>query len=115
MRRRLPPYETEIDALGPKGVGVGRGPGGRPVHVPGVPPGGRVLVRPAGRKKGILKGRRMALVRPPPTAVTPRCALFGLCGGCALQELPLADQRRIIDIIMAIPPLRVGANDLALQ
>ncbi len=34
------------------------------------------------------------MVQPPPSAMEPRCGDFGLCGGCALQELTLQAQRR---------------------
>ena len=61
--------------------------------VRGAPPGAVVHVRPFKRKKGTIHGRRVALVAPPPDAVEPRCAIFGLCGGCSLQELPLSSQR----------------------
>jgi len=52
-----------------------------------------VHVAPFRRKKGVMHARRVALVSPPPGAVTPRCAAFGLCGGCTLQELGLPAQR----------------------
>jgi len=94
-KRRIPPFETEIIGLGPKGVGVGTAPDGRPVHIRRAPPGGRVRVRPAGRKKGVWKGVRTELIRPPSDAVQPGCPLFGLCGGCVLQELPLSRQRAL--------------------
>jgi 23S rRNA (uracil1939-C5)-methyltransferase len=94
-RRRIPPFETEITALGPKGVGVGIAPDGKPVHVRRAPPGGRVRVRPAGKRKGRWKGVRQALIRPPADGVTPPCPVFGLCGGCVLQELPLERQRAL--------------------
>ena len=94
-KRRLPPFETEITCLGPKGVGVGLAPDGRAVHVRRAPPGSRVRVRPAGRKKGIWKGVRTALIRPPAAWIPPPCPVFGLCGGCVLQELDLGTQRSL--------------------
>ncbi len=51
-------------------------------------------MRPFARKKGVIHGRRTALVQPPPDAVVPRCEAFLLCGGCSLQELSLAAQRQ---------------------
>jgi 23S rRNA (uracil1939-C5)-methyltransferase len=92
-KKRLPPFETEITHLGAKGTGMGIAPDGRPIAVRRAPVGSRVLVRPAGRKKGAWKGVRTALVRPATDHVTPPCPLFGLCGGCVLQEMPLASQR----------------------
>ncbi len=94
-RRRLAPFEAEITALGPKGQGRTVAPDGRPAVVRFGVPGGRVLVRPTGRKRGVWRGVRTALIRPPPNYVEPPCPLFGRCGGCALQELPLARQREL--------------------
>jgi 23S rRNA (uracil1939-C5)-methyltransferase len=93
-RRRLPPFEVEIEALGKGGAGVGTAPDGAPVRVRPAPPGGRVAVVPTGRKKGTWIARRTALVRPAAEGVQPPCRVFGVCGGCVLQELSLPAQRR---------------------
>ncbi|NCG21648.1 MAG: 23S rRNA (uracil(1939)-C(5))-methyltransferase RlmD [Rhodobacterales bacterium] len=93
-RRHLAPFEIEIEALGPRGVGIGHTPDGAVMKVRCAAPGSRVFVRPAGRRKGIWNGRRQHLVRPPADAVTPDCPVFGLCGGCSLQELSHAGQQR---------------------
>lgn len=92
-QKRLPPFETEIHGLGPKGVGVGVASDGREVQVRAAPPGSRVAVRPAGRKNGIWKGVRTAMIRPGADGIEAPCPQFGLCGGCTLQELPLERQR----------------------
>jgi len=93
-KRRVEPFETEIFALGAGGAGLGVAPDGRPVQVRPAPPGARVAVTPSGHKRGLLLARRRHLVRPAAEGVAPRCAVFGLCGGCALQELGLEAQRR---------------------
>ena len=92
-RRHLPPFEFEVEGLGKGGAGVGRAPDGRPVQARPAPPGSRVAVVPYASKRGVWLARRSHLVRPAPGGVAPRCAVFGLCGGCALQELDLASQR----------------------
>lgn len=94
MRRRLPPFEVEIERLGPKGTGVGVAPDGKPVLVRPAPPGARLRVIPSGRKKGTWQARRDALIRPPADAEQPPCDVFGTCGGCQLQELGIEAQRR---------------------
>ncbi|MFT4622337.1 MAG: 23S rRNA (uracil1939-C5)-methyltransferase [Myxococcota bacterium] len=91
-RHHLPPCEIEITGLGDKGLGRGEAPDGKPIFIRGAPPGSRVHVRPFKKKKGTWHARRLHMVRPPPGAVEPPCPLFGLCGGCVLQELPLAAQ-----------------------
>ncbi len=92
-KRRMPPFECEIERLGPRGVGEGHAPDGSAIKVRGAPPGSRVHVVPAGKRKGMWTGRRTVMVRPPVGYSTPRCAVFGLCGGCVLQELDLDAQR----------------------
>jgi 23S rRNA (uracil1939-C5)-methyltransferase len=92
-RRYLPPFEVEIERLGKGGTGVGTAPDGAPVQVRPAPPGARVRVMPSARKKGTWIARRLALIRPAVAHATPPCDAFGLCGGCALQELSLAAQR----------------------
>lgn len=92
-RRRLPPpFPVRIQRLEPKGFG-GATVEGREVRVRHAPPGALVEACPVTRRRGVLVARRGALLEPPPEAVDPRCPLFGTCGGCALQELPLPAQR----------------------
>ena len=92
-RRRLEPFETEIRGLARDGAGVGEAPDGHPVVVRGAPPGSRVAVIPGSRRKGVWAGRRAAMIRPPAAYEPPPCPVFGLCGGCSLQELGLDAQR----------------------
>ncbi len=93
-RRRTytPPFDLRVERLEPKGMGAGEHEG-RTVLVRGVAPGALVLVRPFRRKRGVLHTRRVGLVEAAPDAVQPRCAAFGTCGGCVLQEAPLEAQR----------------------
>lgn len=93
-RRYIEPFETEIESLGPRGVGLGTAPDGRTVAVRGAPPGSRIFVQPAGLRKGRWNGRRKAMIRPPADYAPPACPQFGLCGGCTLQELSLDGQAR---------------------
>lgn len=93
-RRRLPPFELEVERLGERGAGIGVAVDGRLMTVRGAVPGSRVKVQPAGRKKQMWKGRRLHMVRPPADYVEPPCSVFGRCGGCTLQELGLETQRQ---------------------
>jgi 23S rRNA (uracil1939-C5)-methyltransferase len=93
-RSHVPPFEVEVTSLGSRGIGVGHTESGRPVLVRAVPPGARVAVAVIARKKGELHVRRLHMVRPPADHAEPRCAQFGLCGGCSLQEIHLPAQRR---------------------
>lgn len=95
MARFLEPFELEIERLEAGGVGVGEAPDGRPIHVRAAPPGARLRVVPYERRKGVWKGRRDLVVRSAPGAVAPRCAQFGPCGGCALQEVDADGQAQL--------------------
>jgi len=91
-RRFVPPFDLQVERLEPKGMGAGEHEG-HPVLVRGAAPGSVVHVRPFRRKQGTIHARRVALVQPAPDAVEPRCAVFGQCGGCVLQEASLEAQR----------------------
>jgi len=97
-RRYTPPFDLDIIDLAPGGLGRGVFEE-NPVVVRGAPPGAVVQVAPFRRKKGLLHGRRMAMVTPPPDGVEPACPVFGLCGGCTLQELPLKTQRAAREVM----------------
>jgi 23S rRNA (uracil1939-C5)-methyltransferase len=91
-RRYIPPFDLRVERLEPKGMGAGEHEG-RTVLVRGAAPGALVHVRPFQRKRNVVHARRVALLEPAPGAVEPRCAAFGVCGGCVLQEMSLEDQR----------------------
>lgn len=81
--------QVSIDSFGPDGAGSGLDNRGRRWNVRGAAPGSVVAV--GGRpKSGIL----VNVVTPAPDAIAPRCAQFGVCGGCQWQHMPLDAQRR---------------------
>ena len=92
-RRRIPPFDVRIEGLADTSSSYGEHEGRR-VLVRGGAPGSTLHVRPFRLKKGDIHARRVHCVEPAPDAVEPRCAVFGLCGGCSLQEVPLDGQRR---------------------
>ena len=92
-RRYIEPFDMKIESLGKKGMGIGIAPDGKPVYVKPAPPGATIKVAPHGYRKGKWKGRRLEMVEKPEAWEEPSCKLFGLCGGCTLQELELAAQR----------------------
>ena len=76
--------------------GVVRGgpdsPGGKTVFVAGALPGERVSFRRRTFHKSHDEADLVAVLEPSPSRVAPRCAHFGVCGGCALQHLDPAAQ-----------------------
>jgi 23S rRNA (uracil1939-C5)-methyltransferase len=65
---------------------------GKTVFVAGALPGERVTFRRRGFHKSHDEAELVEVLEPSPDRVTPRCAHFGVCGGCALQHLDPAAQ-----------------------
>lgn len=86
-KRHRAPVEVLLDRLDAK-HSSGLAADGRRFGVRPGAPGARVLMRPGRKQKGSL----LEVLEPPPDGVTPRCPVFGVCGGCQLQELPLSSQ-----------------------
>ncbi|HET6522843.1 MAG TPA: RsmD family RNA methyltransferase [Geminicoccaceae bacterium] len=96
--------EIEVEAIGARGDGVARPPGGAgPVYVPLALPGDRLRVRLEARRGDGWAAREVeALARAP--RANPACGHFGDCGGCALQHLPTPaylewKRRRVVDAL----------------
>ncbi|MDD4588213.1 MAG: TRAM domain-containing protein, partial [Heliobacteriaceae bacterium] len=83
-----------IERLTLQGEGVARQEG-LVLFVPGCLPGERVRVRITARKPRFARGELLAVEQPAPERVTPRCPVFGLCGGCQLQMLAYPDQLKL--------------------
>ncbi len=76
---------ADIVDLASNARGIGRVEG-KTVFVADALPGERVLYRPTRRKRGYDEAALETLFSASPARVTPRCAHFGICGGCALQH-----------------------------
>jgi 23S rRNA (uracil1939-C5)-methyltransferase len=83
------PEIVTIDALGHRGDGVVHGPEG-PLYVPFTLPGERLSIARDGER-----GKIVDILEPSAERVAPVCRHFGVCGGCALQMLPLAATRSL--------------------
>ncbi len=86
----MPSVELDIEKLVHGGDGLARLPGddGRreAVFVPFTLPGERVEVELEPAKHGRRTARLLRVLQPAPERVTPRCEVFGRCGGCQLQH-----------------------------
>jgi 23S rRNA (uracil1939-C5)-methyltransferase len=77
---------AEVVGLTHDGQGIVRG-GGKTVFVAGALPGETVTFQRTRKHRQHDEGRLLEVRRPAPERVEPRCAHFGVCGGCALQHL----------------------------
>lgn len=92
-RKRLPtaPVQCTIDALSHDGRGIAH-IDGKTVFIDGALPGEEVVFSYISTRRGFDEGRVTEVLRPAPQRVEPRCAHFGVCGGCSLQHMDGAAQ-----------------------
>ena len=74
------------------GEALGRLEDGRMVFVPFALPGETVRVRLVEEKRGYARAELLEVLQASPERIQPRCAHFGLCGGCHYQHLSYASQ-----------------------
>ncbi len=85
------PFEARIEGFTHDGRGVTR-VDGKVWFVEGALPDEKVVVRPTGGKRSYSLGVAESILEPSASRVTPHCAAFGVCGGCALQHLEYPKQ-----------------------
>jgi len=78
--------QADIVALSHDGRGIAR-IAGKVTFVPGALPGERVSLRVIKRRRQMDEAMLGEILTGSPDRVTPRCAHFGVCGGCTLQHL----------------------------
>lgn len=91
---RFEPETACIDAVSHDGKGIAA-IGGKKVFVPGGLRGETVRIRRRKRRKSFDEAELLDVLEPSPERIAPRCRAFGVCGGCALQHVPAAEQREI--------------------
>jgi len=83
-----------VDLALPHGWGVGKSDG-LVIFVPGAVVGDRVRVIVSKAKRRLRYGRIVRFEDHSPFRVKPRCPHFGVCGGCAFQNLAYSKQLEI--------------------
>src|SRR5579871_2387620 len=91
--RRDEEIELVVDRLAYGGRGVARH-GDLVVFVARGLPGDRVRARVTKLKRRHAEALAVEVLEPGPGRVEPRCAHFGVCGGCAWQDLDYVEQVR---------------------
>ncbi len=102
------PIECVIEGLAAGGDGVARMPDGRTLFVPLAAPGDRLRVEVTELRRRHARARILELLEPGPDRVTPRCDVFGECGGCTWQHLDYAAQLRAKAVILGDALERIG-------
>ncbi|MBT8442944.1 MAG: 23S rRNA (uracil(1939)-C(5))-methyltransferase RlmD [Gammaproteobacteria bacterium] len=90
-RQQREPETAEIVDTLMDGRGVARPPG-KTVFVDGALTGETVRFVRRRRKRSFDEAELLEVLEPSPRRVEPRCAVFGVCGGCSLQHLDMAAQ-----------------------
>src|SRR5690242_20372092 len=108
--RRGEEIELLVDRLAYGGRGVARH-GDLVVFVARGLPGDRVRARVTKRKPRYAEALAVSLLEPGPERVEPRCAHFGVCGGCSWQDLDYAAQVRAKHAQVADALQRLGGFD----
>jgi len=92
-RPRLPEgeFEASIESIGHDGLGLAR-VDGKATFIHGALPGEKVRFRYLARKRSHDEGQAVSVLKPAPDRVEPRCAQYGICGGCSLQHMAPAAQ-----------------------
>ncbi|MBK1630260.1 23S rRNA (uracil(1939)-C(5))-methyltransferase [Thiohalocapsa halophila] len=108
-RKPLPaePVAADVASLSHDGRGVAH-VDGKAVFVHGALPGERVLFRYTRQARRHDEGAVVEVLTPSPERVEPRCAHFGVCGGCALQHMDPAAQVRMKEQVLAETLARIG-------
>lgn len=90
-REAIEPIEVDVTSLAHDGRGVARHEG-KTVFVAGALPGERVRCQRYRLHRQYDEARLVEVLQASADRVMPRCAAFGSCGGCVLQQLPAARQ-----------------------
>jgi 23S rRNA (uracil1939-C5)-methyltransferase len=102
--------ETDVVDLAHDGRGVAR-VAGKAVFIEGALPGEHVRFRVFKRRKQMDEAGLVEVLIASPDRVVPRCAHFGICGGCSLQHLSAgaqlaAKERQLLENLQRIGNVR---------
>jgi 23S rRNA (uracil1939-C5)-methyltransferase len=81
------------------------------VFVPFVLPGEMARIRLVEEKRGYARAQLLEVLQAAPERIQPRCAHFGVCGGCHYQQLPYPAQLAAKSTILRDQIERIGGMD----
>ncbi|MGH8195453.1 MAG: 23S rRNA (uracil(1939)-C(5))-methyltransferase RlmD [Woeseiaceae bacterium] len=94
MTARREPETARIHAVSHDGRGIAA-IDGKKIFVPGALAGEEVRLQRRKLRRNFDEADLLEVLEPSPDRITPRCAVFPVCGGCSLQHVPDAQQREI--------------------
>lgn len=100
--------EVTLEKLVYEGDALGRLSSGQVVFVPWAASGDTVKIRLTDNTKRVLHGEIQEIIQPSPHRTTPKCTVFGQCGGCQWQHITLEEQRRWKQSIVGESLQRIG-------
>lgn len=103
----LAPETVRIDGVSHDGRGIAA-VDGKKVFVPDVLEGEEVRIRRRRRRRSYDEAELLEVLQPAGGRSTPRCAVFGICGGCSLQHVSPQEQRRIKEAALRDSLQRIG-------
>lgn len=106
-RQRREPETGRIAAVTHDGRGIVSGDG-KKIFVAGALGGEEVRFQRRKRRRNFDEAELLEVIEPSPDRVAARCAVFGRCGGCALQHVGVDLQRAIKSQALADSLERIG-------
>lgn len=106
-RKRRDPETARIDSVTHDGKGIAA-VAGKKVFVPGALEGETVVFQRRKRRRNYDEAQLLEVLERSPARLEPRCAAFGVCGGCTLQHISADDQRAIKERALRDNLQRIG-------
>jgi len=94
MKRRKEPEVGTIEAVTHDGRGIAA-VSGKKVFVAGALPGEQVRFLRRKKRRNYDEAELLEVLEPAAERITPKCAAYGVCGGCSFQHVSGEEQRAI--------------------
>ncbi|MEX0976028.1 MAG: 23S rRNA (uracil(1939)-C(5))-methyltransferase RlmD [Woeseia sp.] len=105
--KKQAPESVRIDSVSHDGRGIAT-VGGKKVFVADVVRGEEVRIVRRKRRRSYDEAELLEVLQPAAARRVPRCAVFGVCGGCALQHVAPEEQRAIKENALRDNLQRIG-------
>jgi len=84
-------YELNIESLSHEGRGISHH-GNKIIFTRGALPGEKVIASRSLSRSKYEEADIVEILKPSPNRIEPKCAVYGICGGCSFQHLSSEDQ-----------------------